>query len=34
MIMLDLKTDNEGPLLKLPLVIPANAGVQGILLTS
>jgi hypothetical protein len=34
MIMLDLKIDNEGPLLKLLAVIPANAGIQGMLLTS
>jgi hypothetical protein len=30
MIMLDLKIDNEGPLVKLQFVIPANAGIQGI----
>jgi hypothetical protein len=34
MIVLDLKIDNEGRLIKLLLVIPANAGIQGILLTS
>jgi hypothetical protein len=34
MIMQDLKIDNEGPMIKWLLVIPANAGIQGILLTS
>jgi hypothetical protein len=34
MIKKDLKIDNEGPLKKLLLVIPANAGTQGAPLTS
>jgi hypothetical protein len=34
MILQDLKIDNEGPLVKLLLVIPANAGIQGTPLTS
>jgi hypothetical protein len=34
MIMRDLKIDNGGPLIKLLLVIPANTGIQGTLLTS
>jgi hypothetical protein len=34
MIFQDLKIDNEGPLIQLLLVIPANAGIQGTRLTS
>jgi hypothetical protein len=30
MIVQDMKIDNDGPLIKLLLVIPANAGIQGI----
>jgi hypothetical protein len=33
MLMHDLKIDNEGQFIKLLLVIPANAGIQGTLLT-
>jgi hypothetical protein len=29
-----MKIDNEGSLINLTLVIPANAGIQGALLTS
>jgi hypothetical protein len=29
-----MKIDNEGSLINLKLVIPANAGIQGALLTS
>jgi hypothetical protein len=29
-----MKIDNEGPLINVLLVIPANAGIQGKLITS